>query len=86
MDKRKNNNESVRKSREKKKKTIEEKTEMYEKLKEETAELEQFLKDKKVELAKIQQTMFNADIVKDFSFVQDDKEIINKFDLKKAQQ
>lgn len=80
--KRKSNNESVKKSREKKKKTIEEKTELYEQL--QTTELEQFLKDKKLELTKIQQTMFANGDQKDFSFVENDKEFIKRFELKKV--
>lgn len=82
---RKNNNESVKKSREKKKKTIEEKTELYEQLKVKTQQLEQLVGEKKLELEKIQQTMFNGERVKDFGFIQDDRELIKNFDLKNVQ-
>lgn len=77
------NNQSVKKSRDKKKKENEEKAELCASLEKKSAELEQLLKDRKDELKKIQTMLFNSKIDgnKDFSFIEDDKKIIDYFEI-----
>ena len=85
--KRKSNNESVKKSRNKKKKEIEDKAKLHEDLARKAIEIEQVLSDQKDEIKKIQTLLFNSKQEKrDFTFVKDGRNFIEYFELEKLEE
>lgn len=88
--KRKNNNESVKKSREKKKKTIEEKNALCKELEKKCRDIEDVIEDRRREINLVQAMLFEKTKGKgasenkelqDYSFLKDDKKIIEYFEL-----